>query len=171
MGCEVNPYTLAIEDEFTDKEVVLIDEAIQQWVYITDTDDAVIYTKTGYKSHHEFRLDEDWDNGPDYAVLHKIHRSDQGYLDFQVQGSDFKGKAMIGGNRIAIVAEFTEDPEIFYRVILHELGHFYGLHHTDIGIMLTGVLGNEHNCLSIGSLKEFCDLHDCGRNAASTCGI
>ena len=158
---------LAIEDEFLPDEVELIEAAIDEWVIATDSGAAIIFTRTGYESHHEFNYYDDWAHGPDFPILYKIYTKEQGYTAMYVsRGEHFCGIAR-ADIRVGLVGDCTDDnPEHFYQLILHELGHFYGLNHSLAGLMRETVAWG---CIDQFTVDAFCIENECGPWAGTTC--
>jgi hypothetical protein len=167
MGC-AGGYEIAIEDEFTEHEKVLIYRAIDEWIEATDSESAWVFTREGYHSGHEFSWAKDWAGGPDFAVLHRIHTYESGYKVLRDSlGNDLNGVAL-ESHRIAIVIDNNDTYADFYRTILHELGHFHSLDHEADGLMYSG--SQIRGCIDEVALGAFCDTHgDCGSNRHSTC--
>ena len=163
-ACNANSF--AIEDEFTDREVELIHKAIDEWIEATDSDGAVIFTREGYSAGHKFDYFKDWLGGPEYPVLHKMRSNDPGYNPLKISvGYDYAGAARERW-RIAIVEDYIDSEDEFYHVILHEIGHFYGIEHQADGLMARS---SYHTCIDVVALGAFCDIYSCGRNRHVTC--
>ena len=158
MGCHANAF--AIEDQFTASEKKMIYAAIDEWIEATDSDSAWIFTREDYHKGHPFSWARDWVGGPEFPVLYRIKSTDPGYATLKISiGHDYAGAALERA-RIAVVSDHIDSPAEFYRVMLHEIGHFYGISHQADGLMA------EHdqttNCIDQVSLGEFCQLYHCG---------
>lgn len=159
------PRNLWVEQTFTDKEVTLIADAVDEWMLATDSPDAQIFVDTGFAYQKPFTK-EDWDEERDFGVMFKITTKDPGYKDL---GGDFLGLANADSGNVIIVSDRIDSDELLYKILLHEVGHLYGLGHAESGIMKQGIFNTEDICIHPEDLDEFCDKHDCGQNARSTC--
>jgi hypothetical protein len=155
---------MLIDQKFTEQERILIDHAINEWVEATGSIDAVIFVRHGTKFADEPGL-QDWVRADDFARMYKIKHSDPMYktmnelVDPGVNG--FAGMSR-RGQAVAMVedqfynsrGEFFE--EWFYSVILHELGHFYGVGHSEHGLMSQP---DSPICVDLWAVNEFCMIH------------
>lgn len=175
-GCIPEPRTILIDNEFTESEKSLIEDAIDEWIHATDSVDAMIFTSVA-NIDKPFTL-EHWETNAEFGILFKVHESDPGYKDLVVdRGHSFVGLANdYTGNMLLLTDRFQNDRAL-YKIILHEFGHLHGLEHALDGVMepgikvhpVTGKLDNDAVCLSQNDLEQFCELNECGTNAHSTC--
>lgn len=166
-GCS-GPYTLAVENEFTDREAELIAQAAKQWITACDCDEAAIFFRFDLEDPDGVLTYEEWDSDPGFGRLWKMHITDPAYQERLRRRGPFNGTHKNG--QIAIVAERTDSDKMFLNVILHELAHLYGVEHQDSGIMHEKGASADNVCIDWRALSAFCDLHDCGPAADTTCG-
>lgn len=166
VGCgHSTPSALLIDSEFTDAERALIRRAINDWVEVTDSDDAVI--ATAYTDMVEpFTIDQ-WKNRT--GILFKIHEYDPGYQDmvWEVE-SEFPGVTQLRLQNMAVVMDYLPLPGL-HKVLLHEFGHLYGLDHAADGVMRPGGCMCEESCITESDLDQFCEVNACGPAARSNC--
>ena len=166
------PITLAIDNKFTDHEASLIMSAIDEWVLASDSEDAVVIFSHVFDSKEEFTIDE-WDRDEDdYGLLFKIKSTDIGYLDLiKERGKGFLGLA--GGDNIALRMDAVHYDFVLRRLMMHEIGHLYGMDHAKKGLMSNNkdrwLEGND--CVHRVDLEQFCELNTCGPDAHATCNF
>lgn len=166
-SCVGGPLTFAVDTEFTEDERSLIISAIDEWVIATDSDDAAVFLRFDLVQDEPFDKKKHWDDyDGEYGVVYKIHTYEHGYKQWvEEREKEFTGIAH-GPDKIAMVAEKSEDPYVFRKVFMHELGHIYGIGHQDSGLMKPNP---EDDCIDALTLHLFCEEHYCGPNAAPTC--
>lgn len=163
--------TLAIDAKFTDQEVYLIERAIQQWVSVTDSEYAAIFTFDGF-DRGGFFFAENYDKSRGYSVIFKVNSNSPGYKKLeQKQGRSFIGLAnSLNGNMVIVSDKTGEATFKFYSTVLHELGHFYGLDHLRPPAIMRPKFNNiKTQCITPADLAAFCDRNYCGSNAKSDC--
>jgi hypothetical protein len=166
-GCGGGPLSFAVDTEFNDTERALIISAVDEWVIATDSDEAAAFLRFDLEDE-TFDKKKHWDDyDGDYGVIYKIHTYEPGYIDWMKERNPFSGIASRDPDRIAMVAEKTADPEKFRAIMMHELGHIYGISHQDSGLMIGGEV--PPNCIDQLALDLYCEEHHCGPNAAPTC--
>ena len=168
----------AIDEDFTDYEVEMIEFAIDEWIQATDNaTSAWVLTRDGFKTPRPFSFWGDWVGGPNIPVIYKVYKTDPGYNDLRFNtGSENIAGAALTGWRVAIIVDQLDTSDkvsyddAFHAVMLHELGHFYGLSHSEEGIMNPVTNPIHNNCIDWHALNTFCSLHqDCGPNAQPSC--
>jgi hypothetical protein len=168
MGCSSYNKHMLIDASFTNDEVVLIEQGIEDWVLTTRSEDAIIYTYDRGVDLGTFTADKWHNHGYDYGVIFKISVLDSGYkaLSEENEVSEFNG--LYEDGNIALVSEkVSESNDKFNHVFKHELGHMYGLEHTMFGLM--GKHGDSVPCIDKSALDQFCELHECGKNVEPEC--
>ena len=156
------PMIIYIDEEFNSEEKEDIQKAMNAWEAVSD---------------NKFKFIPVW-YSPMPGRYHQLQlKSDQGFFFWKINkdGEHFnkelreKHKHHNGlfvpgpGNNSAHILLFAENitREHFYRVTLHELGHFLGLHHTDestLAIMATSVVGK---CITNYDTKPLCEIYGC----------
>lgn len=160
---------IAIDAEFTDEEHDAIIDAIHEWVKASDSSEAMVFTADGFVDHGEF-TEEDWNTDADFGLMFKVSTEESGwkYLSKELNAPSLRGAANYDTGNIMIAVNLADSKNLFYRVVLHELGHFHGLDHYFGGIMQNGS-GNNFTCLTSVDVSHFCKINPCGPNAGSTC--
>lgn len=170
LGCGPGD-TLAIDAKFTDQESYLIERAIKQWVSVTDSEDAAIFTFDGFDSG--FFYAEDYDKSRGYSVIFKTDSSNPGYKKLaEEQGKSFIGVTNQRNGNIVIISDETGEATLkFYVTVLHELGHFYGIreHLSGNAVMRPSMKDVSTWCITPRDLSAFCDKNSCGPDAKSDC--
>ncbi len=159
---------MVIENKFDTNEVALIRKAINEWVVASDSDESLIFTEEGFNNPGEFTV-YDWRKERDFGVIFKGFSTDIGYKQIVAErgGKHFRGLAGGGNDNILMVSDRIDSEELFYKIILHEIGHIHGLSHMEGGIMEPQV--KRDGCIHEVDIKQFCEINDCGPNARSTC--
>jgi len=164
-GCYGDPHSFAIEDTFTDEEVEVIKEAVAEWQLATDSSDADLIITEGLHRDEAFDLDKHWYGSTDHGTIYKIHDYEHGYYELResMTGRDYDGAAL-SPDRILVVG--NKSKRRLKQIILHELGHIYGIDHQDKGLMSSKPT---QICIDTHTLIEFCEEWSCGPNAHGTC--
>jgi hypothetical protein len=167
-----SPVTLAIDSRFTDHEIEILESAADEWVRATDSGDAIIFFANHFY-YDRFTKDE-WKKNLEYGLLFKISTTDQGYKELvKQQGGDFVGIASEHTGNIALRTDVIHEDYILRRVMMHELGHLYGLSHSARGLMggHPDDKGENSDCIHAVDLERFCEKNYCGPNASPTCDL
>lgn len=164
-GC-YDSTTLAIEDEFTVEEVDMIEWSINHWMQVTDTDDAAIFLR--YDLHDDGGLTQhEFETLRDFGTIYRVTSDEPAVQNITAEsGSSVNGSCR--GNSILLIIDRITSERVFRHVMLHELGHFYGIHHQPDGLMASSV-NSLYDCVDQRTLDEFCDMYDCGPAAAPSC--
>jgi len=163
-GCASN-YSLAIEKDFSDREIYLIELAIDEWITACDCYDAAVFVHYGFDNGDYGLTTEEWRLPRDHSVMWRILSNEPIYEDIAKQIGPFNG-LHYNGNILLVADKFKYDDN-FFSVFLHELGHLYGLDHLNHGIMKSNNYWS--NCIDPDALRHFCLMHNCGPNARTTC--
>lgn len=155
---------LLVDDSFSSKEQALINDAIGEWAEAISSPSADI--KIIGTTDHTFIID-DFYTWKDVGGIYKIHITDSSYIELNedLDFCHFGGYSNDLYGIIVIAVEHVPSSR-FKRVILHELGHLYGLEHSDSGIMKPR---GEVDCVDEHAIAQFCDENDCTAEAHSTC--
>ena len=168
VGCTLpNHRKLAIDTNFTEEEVSVIEQAIEDWTVAIDHSDAIIYTQD-HIILNEFTIDE-WDAEHDeHGIIYKIYTTDIGYKALVARrGKDFTGIARTGA-KMAIVMDRVRSDREFDHIVKHEMGHFYGVAHQASGLMGTDEK-IMYNCVDWVALNAYCEDNDCGEDNFTSC--
>lgn len=176
LGCADDAYTLAVEREFTDDEVIMIESAVEEWIVACDCEDAAVFFRYDLSDNDNSLSYDEWKNHDGFGRLWKMHVTDPAFLEEERQRVKKGEGSFVGIHRdgnIGLVAEKLEDNENnFYNVMLHELGHMYGIkNHLPDGIMRSGGTYDHprESCIDWRALSKFCEKHLCGPDAHPTC--
>lgn len=166
-GCLEHDNLLKIDSSYTEGEEALIRNAAKQW-----------YEATGGTFEIDFaeRIDitkpmtaDDWyKDYDDYDIIFKANSTDSivSVIEGEV-GISFYG---VCGYNVLLVADRLPTDEDFLTTLLHEFGHYAGLHHLSDGIM-SAELSHEGKkpCLDEFTMNYYCKYFACGESARSTC--
>ncbi len=173
VGC-ADPYTLSVDTTFSERESELIERAVEEWMIACDCDDASVFFRWDLPNDDDLITYEEWDKDRDYGALWRMTASDPAYMELIVEREGhFRGLHSRAGtsSKIALVVDRIDNEYEFYHVILHELGHMYGIEHQLSGVMRSGSLTLKiEACIDWRALSVFCDMHDDGARADPTCG-
>lgn len=177
-GCADPAYTLAIEREFTDEEVVMIEAAIEEWMWACDCEDAAVFLRYDLVDEDNVLTYDEWEKRDSFGRLWKMHTTDPAFIKEEQDRLKKNEGSFVGihkaGNIGLVVDKFREEKykDDFYNVLLHELGHLYGIKdHLESGIMMSGGYKSKvrESCIDWLALSKFCDMHNCGDAAEPTC--
>lgn len=166
---------MLIDYKFKPLELELIDKAMDEWVDATGSPSAIIFTRKGMAlTNGEFTI-RDYMIIDGFARMFRITTSDPGYKSLK-DVTDPPADSYLGisrrGQVIGLVADqyYTCNGKLhadcFYSVMLHELGHFYGISHSDVGVMSQEFFPT---CLDSWAINQFCAIHNDCVNPHSTC--
>lgn len=164
VGCS-GKYSLSVEKEFTDEEVELITSAVDEWMIACDCYDASVFFRFDLPTTKNLETSE-YEDAKDYGRLWKINKNEPVYIDRKKdRNKDFNGRHFSGN----IVLLDSLEGVSLTGVMLHELGHLYGIDHQVSGLMASD--GGKYGCIDWRALSEFCDIdmHTCGAGAHPTC--
>ncbi len=111
----VRPWTIGIEDDFTDSQAEVIRDAVRAWC---ESDRGFCPVEVG------------WDENPAARVYLA-----QDYAKFARPDRSF-GWTNAARTEVQINPDATEDLHVFWRVVAHEFGHLSGLEHGEGGLEL-----------------------------------
>lgn len=175
VGCFVQNRKMLIDYQFSGQENKLIDKAIYEWYEGTGSRDAIIYVfhDAGFTQNFTLR---DWFRIDGIARMYKIKKSDPGYKELATGVPPFD-ESFVGcsheNTAIVLVEDYFYNPDYilyddyFYSVLLHEIGHFYGLNHTEHGVMRADK--ESPTCIDQIAINRFCNLYSTCHNQHSTC--
>jgi len=148
-GCNpsVNLHSnFVVDSSFTAEQQNEIVESVSEWESVTD---GMIKLNLVFSNQPEMY-------GNDYnKILNIIDESN--YLNTDALG---KTNVVASVIRILILSNRIERSQfLFKEVVLHELGHSFGLPHQKSGLMNPSVHGQ--TCIDNSTLDEFCNLHNC----------
>lgn len=159
------PRDVRIEARFTDQEVRLLREAMDQ--ANRELGDALLgHPVLTYQGRFEdadgFHFD---DFGDEVSVLYKLDAASDEYAwTTGALQHAYGGYATLADLMVLPLADLGSD-ERFKRVAMHEIGHFLGLTHSpDPGSLMYGNgIRSDVNGFTYGDQVMFCHVHDCVR--------
>lgn len=177
-GC-ARPDSMLVDAHFTEAEEESIAWAVDEWYVATDggVDTELLF---GWERLEPFAEDSMSMEG-EHATMHRVVDGTPIWAELDEKYSDGKktwsGRAMHGGTAWSIVAVIDEEKteeefQLELRlVLLHELGHYYGVDHLDHGFMASNIKLKtfDQACIDQDTLDEICKCVPCGPNAAPTC--
>ena len=165
-GC-ADEYSLSVEEEFTNEEVQMITSAVDEWMTACDCYDASVFFRFDLKTTTNLQY-SDWKDRKTYGRVWKTGSSENAYLEVK-ERKNTKFRGLHQNGNIMMVSDHLRG-DTFYVVILHELGHMYGIEHQESGLMGIGPQDAKDNgCIDWRAISEFCDMHKCGNRAHPTC--
>lgn len=169
IGCHSPHQEFVYDAEFTDEEVSALERAVDEWVYATDSQDAVIILIGPFRAP-TFMPDAFFDYYETGRIF-LIHKKEVGYEllknDDRTPDYDYDGMHSNFQHNIVIRPSAEMDyADEFKEVFMHELGHLYGLDHQGGGLMAPS---SNKGCIDWELVNSFCSSHDCGPNRQSTC--
>ena len=177
IGCFNQNRKMLIDYQFTAQENRLIDHAIWEWHEATGSPDAIVFVYHGAEFAHDFTL-RDWLILDSNARMYKIDRRDAGYEELakkipsddgsygEFVGLTSQGRVILMTNNYYYNSRGEFFNEYFYSILLHELGHFFGISHTEHGVMSQPECPI---CIDKVAVDKFCNLYPTCHNPHSTC--
>jgi hypothetical protein len=177
-GCYSIYHEMDIDAKYSSEEMVIIRESLNDWAAATGSQSALIYTRDNQVIGDGVFTLADFDDDLGIATMQKVSKSDPGYPDMVAElGEKPAGVAREGQLVLTVTETFyknskgfqdpsgTFDETYFHMVLLHELGHFFGLMHGDGSLMVPGPDANGNvppDCIDQMSVENFCNIHgDC----------
>jgi hypothetical protein len=165
LGCQIQefPVDIYVDSNFNNHEVKMINNAFEEWLIATDgfTQYNLIY-KLDLQECSSESIDSNKSN-----VILKCSIYSEFYTESYPE-QNISGQA--NTNRIIIYYDRIKEDKFYYKILLHEIGHFYSLNHDNAGIMKQGPLPPP--CLDSVTLEQFCGIYDCSLyDIKSTCNI
>ena len=166
---------MLIDYKFKPLELELIESAMSEWEQATGSPSATIFISKGaVLTNGEFTM-HDYMIIDGFARMYRITTNDPGYKSLK-DVTDPPSDSYLGISRRGQVIGLVTDQyytcngkfysDCFYSVVLHELGHFFGLGHSEAGIMSQPFFPI---CLENEAVKAFCNIHRDCVNPHSTC--
>ena len=173
MACNPVYDEMAIDYKYTPEELSIIHDSINEWHEATGSDSAIINYQDNMVLGDSVFDNDDYSADFEMAVMQKVSQSDPGYQaileDFE---SNIAGVGREGEMIITITEQYTHDGEIsapwFKCILLHELGHFFGLTHYEGRLMRPKT---NLSCIDQLTVDIYCDLKGDCTNQHSTCFI
>ncbi len=166
------PLEVRVVGEWTDNENQIIIDAFDEWEKATAG-----YTVTDIITHwqldHEFSMDEDYFHDIDGVLM--IYAIPEDHPAFEEINARSEVNYWLGianeSRTIVVRIDGTRYYKNLFKVMLHEIGHIYGLEHSEIqnSIMYKSITDVQKACIDTETLAEFCDLHECSSAVLSTC--
>ncbi len=135
------PVVVHLDARWTDDEAQTIEDALAEWEWATCGFAATTPVR-GWRGEH----------GDGVAIYRETSAAP--YL---------KGVlATTWGDSIAVAVdrvEYWDKGELLHRVLLHELGHLWGLEHEQYGVMSIDVYAPA--CIDASAVDQFCEVYAC----------
>ena len=177
-ACQTWPDKILVDYKCSSGEVALIEAAIKEWSLAADSSEVDIPLSLGFNSDQDPNgfLDQEESNE---GIIYKIQSTNPGYstlkervgYDLGAAGQKFVKIVFIEDRINDLVSEndLGTYGEVFYRIALHEYGHFLGLEHLANPDSLMAPFISKTNCIDQETLDYYCSINDCGANKHSTC--
>lgn len=180
-ACQGRPDNIQVDYKFSVQEISLIMKAMNEWSEAVDSTEINIPLSLHFNSDEKPYGSQIVEIGSE-PVIYKIKTTDQGYdyLKEKMEVNELFGAADHFDEIIFVedfIQEFVENKsfknygELFYKVALHEYGHFIGLSHLSSphSVMANGMYAGVEACIDEETLKYYCDMEECGPHKHSTC--
>ena len=184
-GCYSIYHEMDIDAKYSGEEMVIIRESLNDWASATGSQSARISIRDHQVIGDGVFTIDDFDDDLGTATMQKVSKSDPGYPDMVAELGEKPAGVGREGQLILTVTEAfyknkngfqdssgTFDEHYFHMVLLHELGHFFGLMHGDGSLMVPGPDSNgavPPDCIDQNSLDNFCAIHGDCLNPKMTC--
>jgi hypothetical protein len=176
-GCYSIYHEMDIDAKYSSEEMVIIRESLNDWASATGSQSALIYTRDNQVIGDGIFTISDFDDDLGIATMQKVSKSDPGYADMVGElGEKPAGVGREGQLVLTVTEAFYKkgslNEEFFHMVLLHELGHFFGLMHGDGSLMVPGPDANgavPPDCIDQNSVDNFCSIHGDCINPHATC--
>ena len=166
---------MLIDYKFKPLELELIESAMSEWEQATGSPSATIFISKGaVLTNGEFTI-HDYMIIDGFARMFRITTNDSGYKSLK-NVTNPPSDSYLGISRRGQVIGLVADQyyscngklhaDCFYSVALHELGHFYGILHSERGLMSQPDMPV---CIDSWAVNQFCDIHHDCVNPHSTC--
>lgn len=176
LGCNDHthsfPEELYIDPGFSDEEIEIIGESLDEWRRATGgvvEETMVIGLRHSY-ANHEIMIKSSSDE-----KIKRFEKKNNAEVYGLHRGANWWGTSSTSDIWIVRdkIQQDTDNDESykrkFKRVVMHELGHHYGLEHDGDKDVLMSKTHKDISCITQDDLKQFCDMYGCGKGAASTC--
>ena len=169
-GCYSIYHEMDIDAKYSGEEMVIIRESLNDWASATGSESARISIRDHQVIGDGVFTLADFDDDLGIATMQKVSKSDSGYADMVAElGERPAGVGREGQLVLTVTEAFYKkgalDETYFHMVLLHELGHFFGLQHGDGSLMVPGPDANGNvppDCIDQMSVENFCNIHgDC----------
>ena len=176
-GCYSIYHEMDIDAKYSGEEMVIIRESLNDWAAATGSQSALIYTRDNQIIGDGVFTIDDFDDDLGIATMQKVSKSDPGYQPMvDEQGAKPAGVGREGQLVLTVTEAFYKkgslDETYFHMVLLHELGHFFGLMHGDGSLMVPGPDADGNvppDCIDQMSVENFCNIHGDCLNPKATC--
>jgi Zn-dependent protease with chaperone function len=145
-----------LDKNFGESDKIQIADALNQWNYVLNgnasfklVDDC--YDMNNYLANRNqpgLFIIKITSHFPHIPIPRDCHLTDCKTLAF----------ALPGGNYIFVVREYLENDDLFF-IILHEVGHVLGSHHTSDGLMSARFNKEAQQCVDQTALPEIAAFH------------
>lgn len=164
-GCIENdhafPGTLTIDAAFKEEEQIIIRSAVAEWEYATrgHVSINIVVDNIGYHPRNT------WGHSEDRHTIHLTRRDSVLYERLvNAKGHSIAGWANVNDIYIFEPLELN-DPELSYnildRVVLHELGHHWGIPHPETAKDMLMDPNTKLQCIAHRDLEAFCAIYKC----------
>ncbi|MDO8511000.1 MAG: hypothetical protein Q7S55_02440 [Nanoarchaeota archaeon] len=175
------PDTILVDYKCSQLEINLITKAMDEWSEAADSAEIDIPLSLNFNSDEDPYGFLTWERGSE-AVIYKIETTNPGYPVLKEEmGTDYAGASkefiqivFVEDNIRGIVEQklFETYEEAFYKIALHEFGHFFGLadHLSSPHSVMAGqVYAGVETCIDEETLEYYCTMNQCGSNKHPTC--
>jgi len=171
-GCNPVYENMAIDYKYTPQELAIIHLAFNEWEKATGSEEAHISHMENMFIDDNVFNDDDFHSNFGMAVMHKVSRSDPGFsllvdeFDNKVAGVGREGEMIITVTESYTRSDGSLKEDWLKTILIHELGHFYGLDHGD-GLLM--VPAGAPNCIDQLTVDSYCEEHGDCVNPRNSC--
>lgn len=157
------PTTIYVDSRFTNTEKEIIKSALQEWHIASKglTDYELIFN---YKV--DCSIDGVEEKEEDKKVIFRCNSTDEFILDRNIKTNKTKYLGLGSLDHILLVMDRFKNSyeEMMFNIMIHELGHFYALNHSNNKTSIMYPYVPKINCIDQETIDRFCGLYLCEGN-------
>lgn len=155
----------ALIGDWQDSEIKIIQDSLREWEIATNG----TVVATTHKEYWDFDFDSQFreDTTPIIVLLNEEDTYRMKTWYYLVKRKGLAGYA--SEQQILITKDHRTEYDAFKYLMLHELGHYWGLTHQDGILMSVEKDVPNITCIDHEAISVFCDHHDCNDGWKETC--